>query len=164
MLARLCLLVLLVPYALWVACAYDYHFIDNANLAFHEAGHVLFGGFGELLAILGGTLGQLAAPGVAIAVFLHQRRLFEAAVSLVWLGESLAYTSMYMADAMRQMLPLVGGHIHDWEWLFSRWGCLASCEQIAGVVHVLGALCMLAGLAAGGFVVHAERQRELVTA
>ncbi|MFZ2256380.1 MAG: hypothetical protein WAW59_07155 [Patescibacteria group bacterium] len=44
--------------------------IHLPNLIFHEAGHVIFMPFGELLAILGGSLMQLIVPGVIVYVFL----------------------------------------------------------------------------------------------
>jgi hypothetical protein len=39
--------------------------LDTANLAFHEAGHPLFGLASSRLTVYGGTLGQLAFPIVA---------------------------------------------------------------------------------------------------
>lgn len=42
-----------------------YLFIDGVNLAFHEAGHLIFAPFGSTLGILGGTLGQLLVAGPA---------------------------------------------------------------------------------------------------
>ena len=45
--------------------------LDHANLAFHEAGHPIFGIFGWTMGLLGGTLGQLVFP---IAVFVTYLR------------------------------------------------------------------------------------------
>lgn len=70
MTARALLLLILIPYALWLIFAYDYHFLDGANLLFHEAGHVFFGLFGQTIGMLGGTLGQLVFPVAAGVQFL----------------------------------------------------------------------------------------------
>ena len=56
------LALLLLPYGLWLSFAYQYHFVDGANLLFHEAGHLILRPFGDWLQFLGGTLGQLAFP------------------------------------------------------------------------------------------------------
>jgi len=71
MLAKRLLLVLLSAYVLWLAFAYEYHFIDGVNLLFHEAGHLFLGFFGRTVHFLGGTIGQLFFP-VACAVHFIQ--------------------------------------------------------------------------------------------
>jgi hypothetical protein len=48
-------------------------FLDYANLAFHEAGHPIFGMLGSTLGLYGGTLGQLVFPVVALLAFWRQR-------------------------------------------------------------------------------------------
>ncbi len=135
------LVIALAPYSVWLAFAYRYHFIDNANLLFHEGGHIFLGFFGETVHFLGGTLGQLFFPVACAWQFWRQEKLFEAWVCLFWLGESLMYMAEYMSDAKDMLLPLVGGGIHDWHWLFSRWGVLDNCQAIAGFFHVLA--CVL---------------------
>lgn len=39
---RWLIFIALLPYSIWLIFAYEYHFIDGVNLAFHEAGHLLF--------------------------------------------------------------------------------------------------------------------------
>src|SRR5262245_23264935 len=99
MLARRILAVALVPYALWLVFAYEYHFLDGVNLAFHEAGHLFLSPFGMVVHVLGGTLLQLAMPLVCAVHFLRQGQRFEPLVCGVWFGESLMYTALYMGDA-----------------------------------------------------------------
>jgi hypothetical protein len=147
MLFRRILALALVPYVAWLVLAYHYHFLDGVNLAFHEAGHLFFAPFGQFLHILGGTLGQLIVPGLCIAQFLREERPFEAAVCTVWLGESTLYMATYMADAQAQVLPLVGGGMHDWHWLLTRMGLLADCRLLGGLAHALGSGIAVAGLA-----------------
>lgn len=147
MLSRRVIALALVPYVAWLVFAYHYHFLDGVNLAFHEAGHLFFSPFGQFLHVLGGTLGQLIVPGVCIVEFLREDKPFEAAVCTVWLGESTLYMATYMADAQAQLLPLVGGGMHDWHWLLTRMGLLADCRLLGGIAHVLGSAIAVLGLA-----------------
>lgn len=146
--ARLGLAILLVPYTVWLVFAYDYHFLDGVNLLFHEAGHPLFGLFGQTLGFLGGTLMQLIMPAAAGVHFLGRSQRFEAMICGFWIGESLLNIAWYMADAMAMAISRVGGEIHDWNWLFQYWGVLEHCEAIAGFTHVLGSGILVATLTA----------------
>ena len=143
---RALLLLALLPYAAWLIFAYDYHFLDGANLLFHEAGHVFFGVFGQTIGMLGGTLGQLAFPIAAGIQFMASGRPFDACVCGVWLGENFLNVARYMADAQAMALPLVGGEIHDWNWMLSRIGLLSHCQGLATMTHLLGSALILASL------------------
>lgn len=112
--------------------------LDNANLAFHEAGHPIFSILGESITVYGGTMGQLAFPLVAAWTFRRQHVTTSYAFSLLWLGENLFNIARYMADARAQILPLVGNGEHDWTEIFSRWHVLSSDTTIAGLVRFLG--------------------------
>jgi len=133
----------LIPYVFWLTFFYRYHFIDGANLLFHEAGHIFFGIFGEFISVLGGTLGQFVFPlATAVHFFLRGER-YEMAACVLWFGESMMYMAEYLSDAKAQLLPLVGGHIHDWNWMLSKMGLLESCETIASMFHVLASLIVI---------------------
>ncbi len=118
------------------------HWID---LAFHEAGHLVFAPFGRTLMLLGGTILQLAVPAALCGYFLKQRSPFSAAFCLFWFGENFIDVSVYMADARALRLPLVGGGEHDWNNLFYQFGLLAEdrVSAIATTTHHLGVLLML---------------------
>jgi len=137
---RWCLIALLVPYVLWLILGYRYHFIDGVNLLLHEAGHMTFLIFGQTAHFLGGTLGQLLFPALFAAYFFRRGQRFEAYIVGIWFAESLMYTARYISDARALALPLVGGHIHDWNWLLARWGLLRQAETIGSLVHVAAAL------------------------
>ena len=125
-------------------------FLDLVNLAFHEAGHLFFTPFGSTVHYLGGTLGQLIVPGgLAVYFVLRQHQPLGAAFCCWWFGESLLNISIYMADARSLALPLVGGGDHDWNELFFRFGLLgeSSVSRVSSVVHALGVLFMLIGMA-----------------
>lgn len=112
--------------------------VDGANLAFHEAGHQVYGIFGDTLALYGGVLGQLTFPTVALGVFFVRREPPGVAVAIVWWGQNLWNVARYMADARAQELPLVGGGEHDFFHIFTRWGVLAHDTRIAGLTRALG--------------------------
>jgi hypothetical protein len=121
-------------------------FIDNANLMFHEAGHVEFSWAGYYTQILGGTLGELIVPVVCVLVFLRRGETTAVAFCAFWTFENLLYIATYMGDARRSALPLVGGDESDWTILFSHWGVLRLDTTIAAVVRGLGWIGMLGAI------------------
>ena len=62
--------------------------LHNVNLIFHEAGHIIFGIFGEFVGFLGGALGQLIVPLIFVVAFFMKRQLFSSLVMLWWFGEN----------------------------------------------------------------------------
>lgn len=106
--------------------------LDHANLAFHEAGHLIFRILGPTLELYGGTLGQLVFPVVVSVSFWRRRAVLAAALSVVWLMQNFLNIARYMADARAQVLPLVGGGEHDWVRILSRWGALQADTLLAG--------------------------------
>jgi len=124
-------------------------FVDFANLAFHEFGHLLFRPLGMTLQYLGGTLFQLFVPAMLVVYFLIRRaEPSGSAFCFWWVGESLINVSIYMADARELNLPLVGGGDHDWNELFYRFGLLGeeSVARVVGMTHLLGTAIMIIGL------------------
>ena len=122
-------------------------FIHGIDLVFHEAGHVIFGFFGEFLAVLGGSLTQVLMPLIATAAFLRTRQWASAAVTLFWTGQSLTDVAVYAADGRARALPLLAeGLIHDWSYILGRLGLLQSAETVGRLLFTLGALTMLAAL------------------
>ena len=120
--------------------------LDGANLIFHEAGHVLFLFFGEFLQILGGSLMQVVIPSTCTVYFwLHEQRS-SSAVTLFWTGESITNVAIYVADARRMELPLIGGD-HDWNYLLGRLGLLNQAESLGRFVFFLGVITILLALA-----------------
>ncbi len=148
---RLALVSLLAWWTLRLGAGFaTWCFVDFANLAFHEAGHLFFSFAGKTVHYLGGTLGQLIVPALLGGYFLVVRaQPFASAVCIWWLGENLINVSIYMADARTLALPLVGGGDHDWNELFFRFGLLgeSAVQRTAFVTHAAGVVLMLAGLA-----------------
>lgn len=119
--------------------------VDGANLIFHEAGHIFLLPFGEFLHYLGGSLMQVATPAAcAVYFWLHQQRT-SSAVTLFWTGESLTNVAIYVADAQRMELPLIGGD-HDWNYLLDRLNLLNQADSLGRFVFVLGIITILFSL------------------
>jgi hypothetical protein len=130
----------LAVYVGWLVLFYRYHFLDGVNLLIHEAGHVIFSPLGLTIGVLGGTILQLAFPIAFVVYFARRHQNLEAGLCTVWAAESLMYTAEYMADANVQELPLIGGHIHDWNFLLGQAGWLGAAEGIAATLHFLASL------------------------
>ena len=123
-------------------------FIHGIDLVFHEAGHVIFGFFGEFIAVLGGSLNQVLVPLIATIAFWRTRQWASATVTLWWMGQSLTDVAIYAADGRKKALPLLAeGLIHDWGYLLGRLGLLESAETVGRLIFLLGTLTMLAALA-----------------
>lgn len=114
--------------------------LDSANLAFHEAGHPLFGFVSERLAVYGGTLMQLLFPAAAAFEALRENKLAGFHFCLIWLAENLLNVARYMADARAHDLPLVGGldpeYSHDWTEILTRWGVLEWDTSLAFLLRI----------------------------
>jgi hypothetical protein len=133
-------------------------FLHLVNLPFHEFGHLLFRPFGEFMASLGGTLGQLLMPSICLgALLVRTRDPFGASVALWWLGENFLDIAPYINDARAGELPLLGGNtghsapygFHDWQFILGETGLLHLDHSLARLSHFVGSLVMLAALAWG---------------
>jgi hypothetical protein len=144
--AWLATVVAIAVLGLWMAADDDGYLriLDDASLAFHEAGHILFGLFGDTLALYGGTLGQLVFPAVAAAVFFVRREPASLALAAAWAGQNLVNIARYCADARARELPLVGGGEHDWHHILTRWHALGSDQGVAAVFRWSGWLLLIA--------------------
>jgi hypothetical protein len=145
----------LLFYLWFVIYAYRQHgqplFIDAVNMVTHEAGHPLFGYFGETLHLWGGTILQLLVPVALALTFVRMRELMGTTFCAFMFFENFLGIATYMADARAMDLPLVsaeaGGEgviTHDWNAIFGQLGLLPHDTQIAAVTRVLGFLGMIA--------------------
>jgi hypothetical protein len=135
-------------------------FLHLPNLAFHEAGHILFLPFGPFMTVLGGSLTQVLVPLVCAGTFLwHTRDAFGAAVATWWAGENLIDLAPYINDARDLQLVLLGGKTgaevegHDWEYLLNTMGLASKDHVIASLVQAVGIMTMIAALIWGAVVV-----------
>lgn len=121
--------------------------LDSFTLIVHEAGHPLFGIFGEFIGVAGGTLIQLIVPVAFIVSFLRQGQPFSSALMWFWLGNSLLYCAVYSGDAQAQALPLFGAgdRIHDWNYMLDQMHLLWATSFVSGSFRLAGALTILVG-------------------
>lgn len=120
--------------------------LDSANLAFHEAGHPLFGLLSDRLMVYGGTLMQLLIPGACAFEAWREGKRTGFYFCVIWFAENLLNIARYMADAIAHELPLVGGRdpeeFHDWTRILENWGALGWCTTLALVVRIMAVLLM----------------------
>ncbi len=141
-------------------------FMHNVNLPIHEAGHVVFGPFGEMIGIMGGSLMQLLVPALFVGAFLWQHNPFGAAAGLWWLGQNFMDLAPYIGDARAQQLILLGGitgrdlpGYHDWNAILGYYGLIEHDQLLAGVSYDIGRLCMVLFLVWGAWLLVMQWQR-----
>ncbi|MES2216228.1 MAG: hypothetical protein V4481_02950 [Patescibacteria group bacterium] len=124
------------------------HIIDAFDLVIHEAGHTIFSFLGEFIHVLGGSLLQVLIPAIFSAYFCIRRDYFSASVVALWVAYNIINVSVYMSDAIRMQLPLLGGDgvLHDWNILFSKMGVLYYTPQISYVVYTIGVFLFIGAL------------------
>lgn len=120
-------------------------FIQNVNLIFHEAGHVIFGLFGDFIGLLGGSLLELLVPLTVTSSFILKREWFSAAFGCWWLTTAFLSVSIYASDAQERLLPLLGGDnvLHDWFHILSRLHLLRFDDLVGYSFWLLGLLSVV---------------------
>lgn len=122
------------------------------NLGMHEFGHMVLIFFGEYIHVVGGTLFQILLPTLLGIYLYKQQDYFGVTFIMIWLGTNFFNIATYIADAQKQILPLVSigiesKTIHDWNYLLGKTNLLDSAEQIAMSVRGLGIIFILTGIA-----------------
>ena len=148
-----------------VVCAASpgtYRFLDRVDLVFHEAGHVIFGFFGEFIGILGGSLMQVLIPAIVVVYFLVHRQRYSASVSLFWVAQSLFNVSVYVKDARTRALPLLGGEdtLHDWGYILGKLNLLLWDRALGNSIYALGLLALAASVLGGFYFSREEASGE----
>ncbi len=135
-----------------VATPGTFRFLDRVDLVFHEAGHVIFGLFGEFIGILGGSLTQILIPAGIVVYFAVHRQKYSAAVTLFWVAQSLFNVSIYVRDARTRRLPLLGGEetLHDWNYLLGRLHLLTWDQGVGNLIYLVGLVALVVSVL-GGF-------------
>jgi hypothetical protein len=169
---RVCLLILLARWT-WLFLVWPMRedtigasFLHIVSLPFHEAGHIVFSPFGDLMMSFGGSLAQVLVPIICwIAFATTSPSPFGAAVMCWWAGENLMDVAVYINDARALTLMLLGGHTgaevegHDWERILQITNLSVHDHQIAWTAHAIGAAMMLGALVWGA-VVSDDRPRD----
>jgi hypothetical protein len=128
-------------------------FLDRVDLIAHEAGHLLFGYFGEFIKVIGGTLGQVLVPVAVGIYFITRREFYSSTVALFWLGQNMFGISVYVKDAAAMELPLVsiggGDVIHDWNYILLKLNLLAWDQVMGNIIYGLGVLIIAVSVVIG---------------
>ena len=126
-------------------------FFHNISIPFHEAGHILFGFFGDFLRTLGGSIMQVLVPLVCLVAFMKRNDVFAASFTLWWAGQNFIDMGPYINDARAQKLILIGGvtgqdvpGYHDWNTILGQLGLLKLDHAIANLSHFFGSFLMIA--------------------
>jgi hypothetical protein len=146
-LGRLALaLALALFYAQWWRVENYFSPLDHINLAFHEAGHIFLGFFGQFIMTAGGTIFQLLFPAVCGVHLWRQGSRLGWQLCLFWFGENLLNISIYAGDAINQALPLLGGGVHDWTYLLTETGLIAHTRGTARAIFAAGSAVIFCSL------------------
>ncbi len=127
----------------------SWHFIDAANLIFHEAGHTLAIIFPQIIYIAAGSAFQILLPLCFSLYFFKDRQFFSGAILLFWVGINIINVSYYASDSIVMQLPLLGGDssIHDWNFMLTYFNVLQYTPIIAKSIYTAGVLVLiLAGI------------------
>jgi hypothetical protein len=142
-------LILSVVYMLYHALnPSSFDLLDYVNLIIHEAGHLIFAFFGEFVSFTGGTFFQLLIPLLFVIYFLR-KDLYSASIVSFWLAHSLINVSVYIKDAIVMQLPLLGGGIHDWNYMLSKLNMLSLAPVLGSIVYFLGVTIIIGGTISG---------------
>ncbi len=124
--------------------------LSRADLGIHEFGHLLFWWAPRLLMQLAGSLMQVGLPLLIGAYFLWRRERLGVVLVLAWAAESLNNVSVYVYDATRMQLLLVGddgsGAAHDWRNILCSLDALSHTDAIAYTVRGVSAAMFAAAV------------------
>lgn len=138
-------------------------FFHNISIPFHEAGHVLFGFFGDFMRTLGGSITQVMVPVVCLVAFMRKNDVFAASFALWWTGQNFIDMAPYINDARAQELMLIGGvtgqdvpGYHDWNNILGQLGLLKLDHAIAGLSHFFGSFLMVLSFLWCGMILYMQ--------
>jgi hypothetical protein len=126
-------------------------FLSGADLAVHEFGHMLVFWAPKLLLQVAGSYLQVALPLWLGMYFWLRHDRFAVILMGAWAAESLNNVSVYIYDATRMELPLLGddgsGAAHDWHNILGELGLLPHTDAIAYAVRGFSCLFFAGALA-----------------
>lgn len=160
---KLISVIIVSVYFLYYTSTYTkWHFIDNVNLIFHEAGHSIFSFFGEFINILAGSTFQVALPLFFTIYFFRNSQKISSALCMQWVGQNLLNVSVYAGDARTMNLDLLGGDGvgHDWNYLLRTLGLLNQTDTVASIIYIIGVTTVSIGIALALFYSIQEIQKK----
>ncbi len=158
---RIFLLMLISAYFFnYISTYKEWHFIDNVNVIFYEAGHTLFFFFGNFMNVFMGSGFQVLLPLlISIYFFLTYQRI-SGSVVLMWVGQNIINVSLYASDAVARQLPLLGGGTegHDWNYILARLNLLEYTDQISKAIYHLGVAIIVIGVIFSAYFIAVEEE------
>lgn len=129
-------------------------FLNNIDLAVHEAGHFIFVLLGEFIGIAGGSIMQILIPALFVFYFWQKEELWQSSTVMFWLGENILEVSFYARDAQIMSLPLIGGDgaIHDWNYLLTSLKLLPYAVFISNLIFFAGFLIIFGAIIMGLYI------------
>lgn len=139
----------------------EWIFLSYVNLIIHEAGHVFFLFFGDVLQALGGSIFQILIPATFVYYFWRKNERWSASLLLFWLGESILEVSQYILDAQKMNMDLLGGEavIHDWNFILTNLSLLEYTDPIGNLFYTISILVTISAIILGVFTASGQNPR-----
>ena len=138
---------LLYFYSRWFVYDNYYSRLDNLNFLIHEAGHPLMSIFGDMAGVWWWSLFQRCIPLAFFVYFFVRRANIAWQLCLFWVGQSLLYSSIYIADANKLVLPLWSDNgIHDWWYILGNAWLIQYADTIWTSVFVFASVVIFVAL------------------
>ncbi len=112
--------------------------LTYVNTGLHQLGHMLTYANSDLTNSLAGPIAQVAIPAMlAIYFFLRRGDWVLAGVLLVWAAASALEVSLYVADAPKPTLELLGDDKNDWALILGPNGydVMEKAPSLADKIH-----------------------------
>lgn len=77
---------------------------------------------------------QIILPLIMATLFFIKRKRYWTQIFLFWLGHNFLNISVYVDDANKMKLHIIGGS-HDWNWILNRLDLIDYAEKI-GLIFV----------------------------
>ena len=112
--------------------------LTYVNVGLHQLGHMLTYANSDLTNALAGPILQVAIPALlAVYFFLRRGDWVLAGVFLVWAATSALEVSLYVADAPKPTLELLGDDTNDWALILGPNGydVMEKAPSLADKIH-----------------------------
>jgi hypothetical protein len=123
------------------------------NFMIHEAGHVFFRPFGELMMLAGGSIFQCIFPFFFMVAFFLKKDLFAISFCIGWVSTNLFYVAWYIMDARYSdgvaVNPFGNEGMHDWFFILNRFGARRDALSIGHAVEITAIITMIVALISG---------------
>lgn len=93
------------------------------------------------MGFLGGTLSQILIPLTGLIFYVYWKRKIKAQLFLFWLGQNFLNISVYVEDAPKMKLKLIGD-IQDWNWILGKLGMIDFAKELS-LVFIVSAFLSL---------------------